>query len=121
MSPGEAMADRAFAFVPRQGTGIYRPSRCHAKAGETSLTLHGCGRQHAVEQEENNLPAPPLLIPELLLLQPKPGSPSAPVPLQLGMEQAASLGAVLGAAPALHKSPREKCGFHVLIHPLAQR
>lgn len=100
------------------------------RQGKTSLTLHVCGRQYTVEQEENNLPAEQeennlpassLLIPELLLLQPKPGSLSAPVPLQLGMEQAASLGVVLGAAPALHKSPREKCGFHVLIHPLAQR
>lgn len=102
-------------------TGIYRPTWCHAKAGETSITLHMCGRQRAVEQEGKNLPASSLLTSELLLLQPKPGSPSAPVPLQLGMEQAASLGAVLGAAPALHKSPEEKCGFHVLIHPLAQR
>lgn len=77
-----------------QGIGIYRATQCHVKAGEMSLPLHRCGRQRAVEQEENNLPASPLLIAELLLLQPKPGSP---VPLQLGMEQAASLAAVLGA------------------------
>lgn len=75
----------------------------------------------AVEQMENNLPASSLLISEPLLHQPKPGSHQPLYQLQLGMEQAASLGAVLGAAPALHKAPMEKCGFHVLIHPLAQR
>lgn len=102
-------------------TGIYRPAWCHAKAGENTphsaqvwkATCSGTGGKQLACTffAHTRAAAPPV----------KPGSLSAPVALQPGMEQAASLGAVLGAAPALHKSPREKCGFQVLIHPLAQR
>lgn len=52
-------------------------------------------------------------------------APSAPVPTHPGMEQAPSLGALLGAAPAessrenFRGSSGENRGSHGLIHPLA--
>lgn len=93
------MGDQAFAFVPMQGTGIYRPTPCHTdtqRQGEhPGLTSHYTGMEGNQQRNgENELPASHLFVlktaapPSSLTLQaPLPSAPAQRLPQSRGYRE----------------------------------